>query len=182
MDVENTKTALDMAHDVSLTAKAEMIAKKLHKDEAEVSQHVRGAVEVRKPVPTALLKILVSKVLGFKIYAYSHSRVQAIMLGMVLFMTVGMYNVIIFLGGAEQQTAYLANISNIALYTVFTVFCMIAPACLIYFGLRPTLCAGGVGYAGVCCQLVVLQLPWKRALRYLWWMLVWRVRGIHLDC
>jgi hypothetical protein len=51
MDVENTKTSLDVAtHEVSLTAKAEMVAKKLHKDEAEVSQYVRGAVEVRKPV------------------------------------------------------------------------------------------------------------------------------------
>jgi hypothetical protein len=52
MDVENTKISLDVAtHEVLLTAKAEMAAKKLHKDEAEVSQYVRGAVEVRKPVP-----------------------------------------------------------------------------------------------------------------------------------
>lgn len=93
------------------------------------------------------------KVFGFSIYAYSHPRVQAIMLGMVLFMTVGMYNVIIFLGGAGQQTAYLADISNVALYTVFTVVCMVAPACLNYFGLRTTLCVGGTGYAAYAASL-----------------------------
>jgi hypothetical protein len=61
MDVENTRTSLDVAtHEVSLTAKAELAAKKLHKHEAEVSQYVRGAVEVRKPV-TALPKVLVSR-------------------------------------------------------------------------------------------------------------------------
>lgn len=48
MDVENTRTSLNVAtHEVSLTAKAELAAKKLHKHEAEVSQYVRGAVEVR---------------------------------------------------------------------------------------------------------------------------------------
>lgn len=47
MDIENNKTALDVAaHDVPLTAQAELAAKKLHKHEAEVSQYVKGAVEV----------------------------------------------------------------------------------------------------------------------------------------
>ena len=71
------------------------------------------------------------------------------MLGCVLFLTVGMYNgmynVITFLGGARQQTAYLSDVANIALYTVFTVACLVAPACLSYFGLRGTLCFGGFG-------------------------------------
>jgi hypothetical protein len=58
-----------------------------------------------------------------EIRAYSHPRVQACMLGCVLFLTVGMYNVITFLGGAGQQTAYLSDVANIALYTVFTVAC-----------------------------------------------------------
>lgn len=75
------------------------------------------------------------------------------MLGFVLFMTVGMYNVIIYLGGAGQQTAYLSDVSNIALYVVFTCFCLIAPACLNFFGLRPTLCFGGVGYAAYAASL-----------------------------
>ena len=79
--------------------------------------------------------------------AYSHPRVQACMLGCVLFLTVGMYNVITFLGGAGQQTAYLSDVANIALYTVFTVSCLVAPACLNYFGLRATLCFGGFGWA-----------------------------------
>jgi hypothetical protein len=52
MDVENTNTPLDVAtHEVSLTSKAEMVANKLHKDESEVSQYVRGAVEVIRSVP-----------------------------------------------------------------------------------------------------------------------------------
>jgi len=75
------------------------------------------------------------------------------MLGFILFMTVGMYTVIIVLGGAGQQTAYLSDVSNIALYTVFAVFCLIAPACLNYFGLRPTLFFGGIGYAAYAASL-----------------------------
>lgn len=58
-----------------------------------------------------------------------------------------MYSVITFLGGAGQETDYLSDVANIALYAVFTVFCLIAPACLNYFGLRVTLCFGGFGYA-----------------------------------
>ena len=90
---------------------------------------------------------------GFKIWAYSHPRGQAMMLGSVLFMTVGMFNVIIFIGGARQQTAWLSDIANIALYTVFSAFCFVTPTCLNYFGLRVTLCAGGVGYAAYLASL-----------------------------
>lgn len=44
------KTSLDVAtHEVSLTAQAEKAAKQLDKHEAEVSQYVKGAVEVRCP-------------------------------------------------------------------------------------------------------------------------------------
>lgn len=75
------------------------------------------------------------------------------MLGSVLFMTVGMFNVITFIGGAGQQSAWLSDTSNIALYTVFSVFCFVAPACLNYFGLRATLCAGGIGYAAYAASL-----------------------------
>ncbi|KKY25268.1 hypothetical protein UCRPC4_g01907 [Phaeomoniella chlamydospora] len=66
---------------------------------------------------------------------------------------IGMYNVITFIGGAGQQTAYLSDVANIALYTVFTVFCLIAPACLNFFGLRATLCFGGFGYAAYAASL-----------------------------
>ncbi|PMD47380.1 hypothetical protein L207DRAFT_522788 [Hyaloscypha variabilis F] len=48
-------------------------------------------------------------ILGFEIMAYSHPRAQAFLLGCVLFLTVGTYNVITFLGGAGQQTAYLSD-------------------------------------------------------------------------
>jgi len=41
--------------------------------------------------------------------AYSHPRAQAYLLGRVLFLTVGTYNVITSLGGAGQQTAYLSD-------------------------------------------------------------------------
>ncbi len=51
MDVENTKSSLEAAaHQVPLTEKAEMAAKELKKDEAEVSQYVRGAVEVCRSI------------------------------------------------------------------------------------------------------------------------------------
>jgi hypothetical protein len=85
--------------------------------------------------------------------AYSHPRAQACMLGCVLFLTVGTYNVIYFLGGAGQQTEYLSDVSNIALYTVFSAFSFVAPATLNYFGLRLTLCFGGFGYAAYASSL-----------------------------
>ena len=51
MDTENRKTSLDVAaHQLPLTPQAEIAAKQLHKHEAEVSQYVRGAVEVRSLV------------------------------------------------------------------------------------------------------------------------------------
>ncbi|KAI1771448.1 MFS general substrate transporter [Hypoxylon cercidicola] len=93
------------------------------------------------------------KILGLNVWAYSHPRVQAIMLGSVLFMTVGMYNVVTFIGGAGQQTAWLSDMSNIALYTVFSAFCFVAPAFLNYFGLRITLCVGGIGYSSYVASL-----------------------------
>ncbi|KAK8221235.1 major facilitator superfamily domain-containing protein [Phyllosticta capitalensis] len=115
--------------------------------QAEITQdqtcYVKGSVELPKS----------HNVCGVTVWAYSHPRVQAIMLGCVLFLTVGMYNVITFLGGAGQQTAWLSDIANISLYTVFTVFNLIAPACLNYFGLRKTLCFGGVGYAAYAASL-----------------------------
>lgn len=99
---------------------------------------------------------------GLKLLPYSHPRVQAIMLGCVLFLTVGMYNVITFLGGAGQETTYLSDIANISLYTVFTVFCLISPACLNYFGLRASLCFGGFGYAAYAASLwYVISFPTK---------------------
>lgn len=56
MDVENKRISLDVAaHEVSLTEKAEIAAQKLHKHEAEVSQYVRGAVEVRRILFTSII-------------------------------------------------------------------------------------------------------------------------------
>ena len=85
--------------------------------------------------------------------AYSHPRVQACMLGSVLFLTVGTYNVITFLGGAGQQTAWLADWANIVLYIVFSVFCFVAPATLNWLGLPVTLFIGGFGYAAYAASL-----------------------------
>lgn len=75
------------------------------------------------------------------------------MLGSVLFMTVGMYVVITYIGGAGQETAWLSDTANIALYSVFAVFSFVAPACLGYFGLRTVLCFGGFGYAAYAASL-----------------------------
>lgn len=68
-------------------------------------------------------------------------------------MTVGMYHVITSMGGAGQQTAYLADTANITLYSVFLGFTLVAPACLNYFGIRATLCFGGLGYAAYAASL-----------------------------
>ncbi len=47
MGLENARASLDAAaHGVSLTAKADQAAEKLHMPEAEVTQHVSGTVEV----------------------------------------------------------------------------------------------------------------------------------------
>ncbi|KAK9776468.1 putative DUF895 domain membrane protein [Seiridium cardinale] len=105
--------------------------------------HVKHSV----PLPTPY------KIQSLEIRTYSHPRVQACMLDSVLFMTVGAYNVITFIGGAEQQTAWLSDIANIALYTVFTMPCLIEPASLNFFGLRTALCFGGFGYAAYGASL-----------------------------
>jgi MFS family permease len=122
---------------------AAMVGEALQMTEEEATTMVKHSVEVPQTY----------KVLGLNVYPYSHPRVQAVMLGCVLFLTVGMYNVITFLGGAGQQTAYLSAVANISLYTVFTVFCLVSPACLNYFGLRATLCFGGFGYAAYAASL-----------------------------
>ena len=54
-----------------------------------------------------------SHILGFEIVAYSHPRSQACLFSCVLFLAAGTYNVITFLGGAGQQTAYLSDVANI---------------------------------------------------------------------
>ncbi|EXJ90279.1 hypothetical protein A1O1_03378 [Capronia coronata CBS 617.96] len=119
------------------------LEKRQNMTDVEATQYIKGSYQLPKSY----------HVLGVTVWAYSHPRVQAVMLGCVLFMTVGMYNVITFIGGAGQQTAWLSDIANIALYVVFTVFCLVAPACLNFFGLRATLCFGGFGYAAYAASL-----------------------------
>ena len=63
-------------------------------------------------------------------------RLQAALLGMCLFSTVGMYNVLLSIGGSGQATATLSDGSNIALYAVFLVLCIAAPGRLSYFGVE----------------------------------------------
>jgi hypothetical protein len=75
------------------------------------------------------------------------------MLGIILLMAVGMYGVVMSLGGAGQKTSYLADVSNIELCAVSTVFCLVAPDYLNYFGLRPMLCFGGIRYAAFAASL-----------------------------
>ncbi|KPI36832.1 UNC93-like protein [Cyphellophora attinorum] len=145
MDLENARPdskGISPA-EPEVTTHGRYIAEQMHIDKAQASQHIAGAVEVPQG----------RRILGITVFPYSHPRIQAAMLGLVLFMTVGMYNVLTFIGGAGQQTAYLSDVSNIALYTVFSVFCLVAPACLNYFGLRPTLCFGGLGYAAYAASL-----------------------------
>ncbi|EXJ84578.1 hypothetical protein A1O3_05248 [Capronia epimyces CBS 606.96] len=115
----------------------------LHTTSDEAALQVQGSVEVPKPY----------HVFGLNLYPYRHPRVQTAMLGFVIFLTVGMYHVITAMGGAGQQTATLADGANITLYTVFTVFCFVSPACLNYFGMRATLCFGAVGYAAYASSL-----------------------------
>jgi hypothetical protein len=47
MDIENTQSSRDAGgQGLSLTAKADEAAERLHKDEAEITQYVVGTVEV----------------------------------------------------------------------------------------------------------------------------------------
>lgn len=115
----------------------------LERSHYEAAVDIANTYELPKPY----------SICGLKIWAYSHPRIQACMLGAVLFLTVGMFNVITFIGGAGQQTAWLSDTANIALYTVFSFFCFFAPAALNFFGLRATLCAGGFGYASYAASL-----------------------------
>lgn len=80
-----------------------------------------------------------------KVPSIYHPRVQLLVLSMAIFSTVGMYTVLVNIGGAGQATAELSDKANIALYTVFLVFCLVAPGCLTYFGMRKCLVFGIFG-------------------------------------
>ncbi|KAL5318582.1 hypothetical protein ACEPPN_013644 [Leptodophora sp. 'Broadleaf-Isolate-01'] len=118
-------------------------AGKLHADEDPASMIIPGSAQLPKSYHAC----------GVTIFAYTHPRIQVAMLGMVIFLTVGMYHVLSALGGAGQVTAYLADMASIALYAVFAFFALIAPPCLNYFGIRYTLCFGGIGYAVYAASL-----------------------------
>lgn len=90
---------------------------------------------------------------GIKIPAYSHPRVQVVLLGFVVFMTAGIYQVITALGGAGQQSPHLADSASITLFSVFMGLTLIAPATLNYLGIRLTLSIGSLGYAAYAASL-----------------------------
>jgi hypothetical protein len=90
---------------------------------------------------------------GLTIPAYRHPRVQVVVLGLVVFMTAGIYQVITALGGAGQQSPHLADSASITLFSIFMAFTLMAPAVLNYFGIRLTLAFGSLGYAAYSASL-----------------------------
>jgi hypothetical protein len=64
----------------------------------------------------------------------------------VIFIPVGMYYIITSISSAGQQTVYLADTTNIILYSVLLGFTLVAPVYLNSFGIRLTLCFRGLGY------------------------------------
>ncbi|RDW64122.1 hypothetical protein BP5796_10624 [Coleophoma crateriformis] len=129
--------------DVVLTSTALEAGKELDTSADEAATQIPGSVELPRSY----------HVCGLTFFAYTHPRIQTAMLGMVIFLTVGMYHVLSALGGAGQQTAYLADMASITLYAVFAAFALLAPAILSYFGIRITLFLGGLGYAAYAASL-----------------------------
>ncbi|KAF8474633.1 hypothetical protein BDZ91DRAFT_711380 [Kalaharituber pfeilii] len=86
-------------------------------------------------------------ILGIKLPAWRSPLMQVILIGFVCFLCPGMFNALNGLGAGGQVESSVTSNALVALYTTFAFFGFIAGTGLNYFGARPTLAFGGLGYA-----------------------------------
>ncbi|OQV05104.1 hypothetical protein CLAIMM_09897 [Cladophialophora immunda] len=135
--------SIAVSREPDMTIMAYEGGQKLHISAEEAALRVKGSMQMPKSY----------HIWGLTIPAYRHPRVQVVVLGLVIFMTAGIYQVITALGGAGQQSPHLADSASITLFSVFMAFTLMAPAALNYFGIRLTLSFGSLGYAAYSASL-----------------------------
>ncbi|KAI5810151.1 major facilitator superfamily domain-containing protein [Peziza echinospora] len=84
---------------------------------------------------------------GLSIPPWRSPFMQVILTGFVCFLCPGMFNALNGLGAGGQVESSVTSNALVALYTTFAVFGFVAGTGLNYFGARPTLAFGGLGYA-----------------------------------
>ena len=77
---------------------------------------------------------------------YASPSTQLVLVGLVCFLCPGMFNAVNGLGGGGQVDATVANNSNVALYSTFSVVGFFAGTLVNRLGIKLTLSFGGFGY------------------------------------
>ncbi|CAG8458931.1 851_t:CDS:10 [Diversispora eburnea] len=82
--------------------------------------------------------------MGFR---YSSPFVQVLIVGIICFLTSGMFNALNGLGGGGQLDTHVASNANVALYTAFSVGGLFAGPIVNKFGPSKCMALGGITYA-----------------------------------
>ena len=77
---------------------------------------------------------------------YASPPIQLVLVAFVCFLCPGMFNAVNGLGGGGQFTATVANNSNVALYSTFSVVGFFAGTVVNRLGIKWSLSFGGIGY------------------------------------
>lgn len=83
----------------------------------------------------------------FTIPAYRSPIAQCLIIACVHLLVVGMFNVLSSLGGGGQVDPTTSNIANTILYSLFTIFALMAGSVCNFLGPKVTLATGGIGYS-----------------------------------
>ncbi|QSZ32037.1 hypothetical protein DSL72_001606 [Monilinia vaccinii-corymbosi] len=83
---------------------------------------------------------------SFTLPYYASPQIQLVLVALVCFLCVGMYNALSGLGGGGQVSAKPADNANSALYSTFSVVGFFAGTFANRLGIRLTLSLGGLGY------------------------------------
>ena len=81
-----------------------------------------------------------------KLTWYASPPTQLVLVALVCFLCPGMFNAVNGLGGGGQVTATVADNSNVALYSTFSVVGFFAGTIVNRLGIKVTLSLGGFGY------------------------------------
>lgn len=109
-------------------------------DHEYMEAHVEDNSVVANPDRSLRLKFIT-------IPNYYHPYTQVVFAGFTNFLAVGMFNVLISLGGSGQVDSTTASNSNTVLYALFAALALFAGSIVNKFGVKITLALGALGYA-----------------------------------
>ncbi|ODQ77557.1 hypothetical protein BABINDRAFT_163553 [Babjeviella inositovora NRRL Y-12698] len=78
---------------------------------------------------------------------YSNAMVQVIFVSFVCFLTTGMFNALLGVGGLGGIDIHTSDLANMSLYTTFLVLGFVSGTIINMIGVRYALCFGSLGYA-----------------------------------